>query len=93
MAVTKSLKITPTEKRLQILREQLYGKNTVKNSYTKIVNTMDSTKIEFIPSTKNYQTDISFLRADLLKILVLASLAFAIQVTIYISINNGFLKF
>ncbi|MDO8570063.1 MAG: hypothetical protein Q7R97_00570 [Candidatus Daviesbacteria bacterium] len=92
MAVIKSLKQTPTEKRLQSLREQLYGKNPVPISYTKIVNTTNSTKTEFISSTKNYQSDINYLRTDLLKILVLASIAFAVQITLYIIMNHGFLK-
>lgn len=95
MAVIKSLKLTPTEKRLQTLREQLYGKNPVKNSYTntKVAGATDSIKTEFILPTKNYQSDISYLRADLLKILTLASVAFAVQITLYISIHNGFWKF
>lgn len=96
MAVIKSLKLTPTEKRLQILREQLYGKNPIKNSYVKATQITDSvkTKTEFISlPVKNYQTDISDLRSDLLKILVLASIAFAVQITLYIGINGGLLKF
>ncbi|MDO8639042.1 MAG: hypothetical protein Q7R43_05700 [Candidatus Daviesbacteria bacterium] len=86
MAVIKSLKLTPTEKRLQDLREQLYGKNPVKNSYTKVASVTDSMKTEFHVPVKNYQTDTSYLRADLLKILVLASIAFAAQITLYITI-------
>ncbi len=95
MAVIKSLKLTPTEKRLQILREQLYGKNPINNSYVKVTQITDSikTKTEFVAPFKNYQTDISYLRSDLLKILVLASIAFAVQITLYISVNNGILKF
>ena len=93
MAVIKSLKLTPTEKRFKDLREQLYGKNPVKSFYPKATNMESSIKTEFIPQTKNYQTDISFLRADLFKILVLASIALAAQIILYISINNGFLKF
>lgn len=96
MAVIKSLKLTPTEKRLQILREQLYGKNPVQSPHAphaKIAGNTDSLKTEFVSPIKNYQTDISYLRADLLKILILASMAFAVQITLYISINNGFIRF
>lgn len=93
MAVIKSLKLTPTEKRLQILREQLYGKNPIKASYTKVADITNSVKTEFMPPAKNYQTDVNFLRADLFRILILASIAFAVQITLFISINNGLLRF
>lgn len=96
MAVIKSLKLTPTEKRLQDLKEQLYGKNPVKNSYVKVTQTLDlvKTKTEFTGlSANNYQTDVRILRADLLKIMVLALLAFTVQFALYISVNNGILRF
>src|SRR3989344_7125963 len=96
MAVIKSLKLTPTEKRLQDLKEQFYGKNPVKNSYVKVTQTLDlvKTKTEFTGlSANNYQTDVRILRADLLKIMVLALLAFTVQFALYISVNNGILRF
>ena len=55
MAVIKSLKLTPTEKRLQDLKEQLYGKNPVKNSYVKVIKELIKIIKSLSGSTDIYQ--------------------------------------
>lgn len=95
MAVIKPIQLTSAEKKLKTLREQLYGKNPVLNTYSKISSATNyvKTNTEFTLPIKNSLTDINYLKTDLLKILILAVVAFTAQITLYISINNNYFKF
>lgn len=75
MAIIQTKKQTDLEKRLKILRQQVYGKNT-STSVNQYTCGLDKTNT---PSS-----DISYLYKDLTKILVMATSAIAFQVTLFI---------
>ncbi|KKR80152.1 MAG: hypothetical protein UU73_C0001G0319 [Candidatus Daviesbacteria bacterium GW2011_GWA1_41_61] len=95
MSYSQSKKLTDTEKKLQSLRAQLYGKDkdltptspSKTNSFS-----FKSSPEEAAPGTKT-TADTGYLRHDLLKILLLASLMIGAQVALYFSLKSNFIKF
>ena len=87
MAYSQSKKLTDTEKKLEALKTQLFGKE--KNvGYTK--NDLTTTKGEvkqaaFSQSAfqKTEIQDVNYLRRDLQKIFILASIAIGAQLILY----------
>jgi hypothetical protein len=81
MAYSQSKKLTDTEKKLQSLKIQLFGKEKnlvsqpmVTSQKTNIINQSATVSI----STHQHQ-DIAYLKKDLLKILTLAMIALFVQ--------------
>ncbi|MBI3485976.1 hypothetical protein HY025_03450 [Candidatus Daviesbacteria bacterium] len=80
-------KLSLQEKRLQTLRRQLYSKPIVKEN--KIYETVkDSTPIIQISTQPLNIAEISYLRVDLLKVLILSTLAIGTQLLLYFASRN-----
>ncbi len=85
MSIHQTKKQSDLEKRLQLLRRQVYGKESV----------VREEKIAAEPLTTNYQlptTDISYLHQDLLKTLTLSSLAIGTQILLFFLLKNHVLN-
>lgn len=98
MTYSRSKKVTDTERKLQAIKTQLYGKeeqskNTLKNTqmakgaFYKFDKPLSATNIIQKDNTDNP------LKRDLLKILFLSSAAIGIQVGLYLVLNLGIIKF
>lgn len=89
MAVIRSHKLTDTEKRLQLLSRQLYGKGSPMLGTTQITrNSANQTyrksdQSGTLKSSESFRTDVTYLKQDLTKILILASIAVGVQLVIY----------
>jgi hypothetical protein len=92
MAQVESIKKnTSQQKAADRLRLQLYGKDkplTVKNR-----NTVVTTSGNKSTSVITHESDKKYLTRDLAKTVILATLAVAAQIAIYIGIQNGIIKF
>ncbi len=77
MANFRSKKQSDLEKRLKLLRQQVYGK----------IETPEISK-----STHSASADITYLSPDLIKILTLSSLAIGIQVILFLLVRNHILN-
>lgn len=84
MAIHQTGKKSDLEKRLRLLRTQVYGKTSDKSEIVKIA---DSTRGS--NNSAHAFTDLIFLRKDLLKISVLSGLAIGTQLLLfYLSKRN-----
>ncbi len=82
MPITESRKQSDLEKRLKILRQQVYSGNIQK-----------SEKLTNKPATHlQISSDLDFLYKDLLKILTLSSMAIGIQFVLFILLRNHILN-
>lgn len=89
MSIHQSKKQSDLEKRLQLLRRQVYGKNSESRYTTK------SAGQPIIPTAHQPTTissDLNFLHQDLLKILVLSSLAIGSQIILFFLLKNNVLN-
>lgn len=77
MALLQSKKHSDLEKRLKLLRQQVYGK----------VEGANQTQVDYSASA-----DINYLSSDLFKILTLSSLAIGIQVILFLLVRNHILN-
>lgn len=107
MGYSQSKKLTDAEKRLQMLKLQLYGKeinysekikktDNLKdaNSSTLPTSSLSADGIGFLNHSELIQsTDPHYLRKDLIKIFILAFLAISTQLILYFSLNHGLIKF
>lgn len=89
MAIQQQKKQSDLEKRLQLLRRQVYGK-TEKASYSasKLVNNTESLIAQALNSGVVYKADISFLYQDLLKIGIFATIALSLQIILFFLSRN-----
>lgn len=96
--ISRSKILTDKEKKLQVLRQQLYGKEPTDH----VSNRSNSSTFSFksqLERPANPQingllsSETNYLKKDLIKILCLATIAFLSQLAIYFSINRGLLKF
>ncbi len=87
MAITQSKKQSDLEKRLQLLKQQVYGKTN--NS------TLKSASPTFTKSNNTYNThsDLAFLQADLIKITVFTVLILSAQLGLFYLIQNKIIIF
>lgn len=100
MSIQQTKRQSDLEKRLQILRRQVYGraedkKRDVRNAKVEKEIGSESRKIPLQHPTSNFEsfrTDISYLHQDLLKILLFSSLAIGIQVILFILSKNHILN-
>ncbi len=96
MAILQTKKQTDLEKRLKVLRQQIYGKTANQK-----VNTLVKQKGEFThqytdsqvhkSNTEVGRNDISYLYQDLFKIGILATCALGIQIILFFLIRNHIL--
>ena len=88
MAIQESKKQTDIEKRLSLLRNQLYGKVPLqKNKYS---GNLVSSSLQNRSTT--ITSDAAYLYQDLLKIGIFASLALGIQIVLFFLIKNHVLN-
>lgn len=97
MAIQQTKKQSDLEKRLQLLRRQVYGKNQTPEpalkkdrSDTLIYRPTDT------PTQRSTDiltsSDLSYLRQDLLKIATFSTLAIGAQITLFFLLQNHILK-
>ena len=84
MAIQQTKKQSDLEKRLRLLRHQVYGK-----TYS-LSETNHSTQTPI--SGTSLKTDIPYLYQDLLKIGIFASIAIGIQAVLFILLKNHILN-
>lgn len=98
MAIQQTKKQSDLEKRLQILRRQVYEKERIVQSASqinsdKIEYNVQSTKTKnYEPRTMNSHTDLTYLYKDLTKILVLSTLAIGGQIVLFFLLQNHVFK-
>ncbi|MBI2039956.1 hypothetical protein HYT18_02695 [Candidatus Microgenomates bacterium] len=99
MAIQQTKKQSDLEKRLRLLRQQVYGKVSEhsENSVNQRVRKPDNLTLRYsdtlissgTPShSEPFRSDITYLRHDLIKIGTLATLAFGIQAILYYFLQN-----
>ncbi len=77
MSIQQSKKQSDLEKRLKILRQQVYGKEQVSGIRYPVSSEKDSTT-----------SDITYLNQDLLKILAFSSVAIGAQIILFFLTRN-----
>ncbi len=104
MAIQQTKKQSDLEKRLRLLRQQVYGKTEMKKPLRneKLDREMVGPRFALpqlttqIPNPASnseiFQSDISYLYSDLRKILVLSCLAIGVQVIIFALTKNHILN-
>ncbi len=88
MAIHQTHRQTDLEKRLKILRRQFYGRESVASSKQYVVREANLPFGGPLPTT-----DVSYLKADLLKIFIFSSVALGAQIILYFLIRNHILSF
>ncbi|TSC86327.1 MAG: hypothetical protein G01um10147_939 [Microgenomates group bacterium Gr01-1014_7] len=91
MAIQQTKKQSDLEKRLRLLRQQVYGKDKfrVQSSEFRI---KDEISTNYKLQTTNFSSDISYLHQDLLKISLLAGSALGLQIILFILSKNHILN-
>ncbi|MBI2085762.1 hypothetical protein HYT74_00305 [Candidatus Daviesbacteria bacterium] len=94
MAIQQTKKQSDLEKRLQLLRKQVYGneKFRVQSSPASL---REAGRAEFRVENKgtvNSSNDLTYLGQDLLKILIFSSAAIGIQIVLFILLKTNILK-
>lgn len=75
MSIQQTKKQSDLEKRLRLLRTQVYGKSEIQQASTP-------------SSSASTRSEVSFLYQDLLKIGVLSALALGFQIVLFILLKN-----
>lgn len=89
MAINKSHQPSDLQKKLKLLEYQLYGKQEKLDNQTSNLQSQNlSSNVQQSIST----SDTAYLRQDLTKIAVLASLAVAAQIILYFGSRFNFLR-
>jgi len=86
MSIQESRKQSDLEKRLKLIRQQVYGKE---NKQFLAFNYQSPDKPNHSDS---FRTDITYLNQDLLKIFIFSALALGIQITLFILSKNYILN-
>ena len=79
MAIHRTYTQSDLEKRLQVIRKQVYGKTPL----------VSSSSLKTSPQSNS---DITYLRHDLIKISILTSLALGSQIVLFYLVQNNILK-
>lgn len=92
MSIQQNKKQSDLEKRLRILRQQVYGKQPLAIGHQSLDRKQISNNQR--PTTINYigGTDVTYLHQDLLKIFILAGCALGIQLVLFILSKNRILN-
>ena len=93
MAIQQTKKQSDLEKRLKLLRQQIYGKETVKYILPTAEGPLRSAHLAARQeaSGANY-TDLTYLYQDLFKILALSSIAIGVQTILFFLSKNHILS-
>lgn len=86
MAISRGLQSSDIDKRLKILRQQVYGG---KNNFDFKVH---GTEVNSSYKQETSTADIAYLRKDLLKITMLATLAVSLQLFLFFALRNNIIK-
>lgn len=81
--------ITLDQKRLETLRRQLQGKPQTGQSKSDRQVSLNLPKATSSSSSVNVSDDTKYLRKDLSKIFTLATLAFLVQIGLYLAMQHG----
>lgn len=79
------------QKRLETLRRQLQGKEQSYTKYTLDKKHVSSSNLSH--STEPLSTSTNYLRRDMLKILILSTLAIGVQLCLYLSLSKNLIHF
>ncbi len=90
MAIQQTKRQSDLEKRLQLLRRQVYGKNPDRSDEIRKSENL-SMSISSDPPTHR-PTDLTYLHQDLLKILIFASFAIGGQAILFFLLKNHILN-
>ncbi len=92
MSYSQSKKLTDTEKMIQAIKAQLYGKEGVSTASYKssVTSNPKTTSAIHTPPTSSSQSPqtMVYLRQDLLKIAALAALAVGSEAALYFAFNS-----
>ncbi|MDO8499021.1 MAG: hypothetical protein Q7S44_04520 [bacterium] len=89
MTYSRSKKLTEAEKRLQALRSQLYGKEKDSSSPTQVKATFTAPAAENkTEAAVKPPAEVNYLRSDLLKTTILASIIIGAQLVLYFSLQK-----
>lgn len=92
MAIQQQKKQSDIEKRLQLLRRQVYGKNQ-SSAVSYQLSDEKQKKSDDRLTTESYSiSDLTYLHHDLLKILLFSSLAIGIQLILFFLMRNHILN-
>ncbi len=93
MAIQQTKRQSDLEKRLQILRRQIYGKSPEELKITQVNQKTNNTQIPSNPqSSESSRFDLAYLYKDLTKILVFSTLAIGGQIILFFLLQNHILK-
>ena len=106
MSVQRNFKQSDMEKRLAMLSRQLYGKkgNAQKTQKYSVSQNVSGSEIQTLKTTENlivsgspgnsesFRTDVTFLKHDLSKILILSTIAITAQFLLYFGSRYDFLR-
>ena len=91
MTIQQSKKQSDLEKRLQLLRKQVYGKSNRPSaiSYQLSDNTQNKSDDRRLTTDSYSVSDITYLHQDLLKILIFASCAIGVEIILSLLAKNN----
>lgn len=94
MAIQQTKQQSDLEKRLKILRRQMYGKNpgTIKTTVNQDVQKSAYRYTGSTTSSETHIADLKYLNQDLLKILIFSSSAIVIQFVLFFALKNHILN-
>lgn len=93
MTYSRSKKTTDFEKRLQTLRNQLYGKDSLSSSLKSSTNTFrfQTNSALVVTDSAAPASEANYLKRDLKRISLLAAGALFIQLLLYLGVQSGIL--
>lgn len=87
MAIEETYKRSEIEKRLKLLRNQVYGKSRYQVSKTLEQGNSGTSK-----TTSSISGEISYVYKDLMKVLIYSTIAIGVQIVLYIAIQQNVVK-
>ncbi len=92
--IIQTKKLSDLEKRIKLLRQQVYGKQKMDEEVRSEKSYIPSQVLtsHLTSPTLSSRSDISYLRFDLLKILTLSSLAIGVQIILFVLSRNHILN-
>lgn len=88
MSIHQTKRQSDLEKRLQILRRQVYGKSPDKPDKIRLDQRISKPESQKSDMPIHRTTDLTYLNQDLLKILIFSSLAIGAQIVLFILSQN-----
>lgn len=97
MAIHETKRQSDLEKRLQLLRRQVYGRRSEYQINRKAGELDNSDTLTLrspgtLSSSESFRTDLTYLHQDLLKIMTFSSLAIGIQIILFFLLKNHILN-